>query len=66
MSKLERGAEKGAGGTTDAWFVTVYVFRAEKVQVYVTPGVNESRAFKLRFINNIHFINWYMCRILTT
>ena len=59
MSKLERGGEKGAGGTTDACFVTVYFFRTEKVQVYVTPGVNESKAFKFRFINNIYFINCY-------
>ena len=59
MSKLERGWEKGAGGTTDAWFGTVYFFRAEKVKVYVTPGVNESKAFKLRFINNIYFFNCY-------
>ena len=58
MSKLERGGEKGAG--YDRCLVCYCVlFRAEKVQVYVTPGVNESKAFKLRFIDKIYFINCY-------
>ena len=55
---------KLGGGTTGAWFFTVYFLGRKRCKsgFYVAPGVNESKAFKFRFVNKINFVNCYSFR----